>query len=79
MGGEREDLGGGSGEDLKDVRKKRAPGCPTQCPLPPLLTHPGPGAPGHIPHPGDHLVAREAPMGEGREVGDTGSSLGEAS
>lgn len=32
-----------------------------------------------MPHPRDRLVVREAPVGEGREVGGTGSSLGQAS
>ena len=45
----------------------------------PLPTHPGPGVPGHLPHPRGQLVVREAPVGEGRDVRGTGSSLGEAS
>lgn len=67
-------------EGISDVRKeKRAPAYPTHCPLLLHSTHPGPGAPGHIPHSRDHLVVREAPVREGREVRGTVSSLGEAS
>lgn len=74
------DFGGGRRGDLRGVRKeKRAPGCPTQGLLLPIPIHSGLGAPDHFPHLRDHLVVREAPMGEGRKVKGTVSSLGEAS
>lgn len=59
---------------------ERASVCPTQCPLLPHSTHPGPGALDTFPKPGiNHLDIREAPMREGRKVGGTVSSFGEAS
>lgn len=72
-------FGGGRRGDLRGVREKRASGCPTHGLLLPIPIHPGPGAPDHFPQLRDHLVVREAPMGEGRKVKGTVSSLGEAS
>ena len=65
--GERGLPGCEEGEDI---------GCPAQCPSPPLPTLPGTGVPTTFPI---HLVVGEARVGEGREVGGTGRSLGEAS
>lgn len=71
-------LGGRGGGELPDGERKRGhqaawPSAPA--PLPTAW----PWGPWHTPHPGDPLVVREAPVGEGREVWGTGSSLGKAS
>ena len=48
-------------------------------PIPSPPRTPWPWGPSHIPHPRNHLAVGEARVGEGREVGGTGRSLGEAS
>ena len=65
---EREDPGGEEGEE--------GTGSPVPGPSPHT---PRPWNPILIPHPREHLVLEEARVGEGREVRDTGRSLGQAS